>query len=217
MPTTPTAEAAIDANCVRFLDRAEAIRDRHVVTAVLELGKAALDELYGGSWERTHDRAAAQDAPLAALMARFADRMGYLGLTVDRVRAALRAYDVDRQLPPATRGKLLPSQLRALAAVPGPSDRARLALQAAAERWTQAKVVEVVAAWREANMVKGKGGRPALPAAIKAARSAARSVGELGAGAVAALAPETKAAVVSELLTLRAQLDDVLEELGVAE
>lgn len=91
---------------------------------------------------------AARDEPLAVLAQQFAERMAWLGLTLDRIRAAMRAWEVDRQLPPAARGQLLPAQLRALAVVPSPADRARLALQAVDASWTAAQTANEVGAYR---------------------------------------------------------------------
>lgn len=49
LPLASSSSAEVDARCVRFLERAETIRDNHLVAAVLDLGRAALEELYGGS------------------------------------------------------------------------------------------------------------------------------------------------------------------------
>jgi hypothetical protein len=109
---------------------------------------AALAPTGADRFQRFLDRAAARDEPLALLAERFAERMAWLGLTLDRIRAAMRAWEVDRQLPPAARGQLLPTQLRALAVVPSPADRARLALQAVDDGWTAAQTADEVGAYR---------------------------------------------------------------------
>ncbi|MFZ4580773.1 MAG: hypothetical protein ACOYOB_20520, partial [Myxococcota bacterium] len=75
--------ADLDTRCSRFLDRADQLRQQHVIAAVLELGAAAVDELYDGDIERAHDRTAAKDEPLAVLVERFGPRLDYLGLTID--------------------------------------------------------------------------------------------------------------------------------------
>ncbi len=205
---------ALDARCVRFLDRAEAIRDQHLVAAVLDLGRAALEELYDGSWERASDRAAARDEPLAVLVQRHGDRLDWLGLSLDQIRTALRAYRVDRQLPPASKGKLPPASLRALAGVPEPEAMVRLANQAAAERWTTLQTVAAVAAWREDAGVRSKGGRPALPAPVKVARKLGKAVDDLVPGELAALDAAQRAEVRGRLVALQARLAECLEAVG---
>jgi hypothetical protein len=165
--------------CQRFLDRAEQIRHDHVIAGVLALGEAAIQELYDGDIARSHDRAAARDEPLALLAEQYAERLTWLGLSVDRIRTAMRAWEVDRQLPPAAKGQLLPSQLRVLSVVPSPADRARLALQALDGAWTTAQTAEQVGTYRQETGLAAKGGRVPQAAAVKLAAAAQRSLARL--------------------------------------
>jgi hypothetical protein len=209
MPESPLVHADDHPNddpCVRFLDRAEAIRDRHLIAAVIDLGRAALEELYGGSWERASDRSAARDEPLSALVERHGERLDWLGLSIDQIRTALRAYRVDRQLPPVSKGKLLPVSLRALAGVAEPEAMVRLANQAATERWTTQQTLDAVAAWREQAGVRSKGGRPPLPGAVKAVRKIVKASVALAPDDVAALDEAGRAEVRVKLVALQAQV-----------
>ncbi|MFZ4580784.1 MAG: hypothetical protein ACOYOB_20575 [Myxococcota bacterium] len=151
---------------------------------------------------------------LAVLRERFEPRLDDLGLSIDRIRTAIRAHDVNRQLPPTAKDRLLPSQLRAFAVVPFPADRARMASQAVAESWTAAQTEEQVAAYRLEAGVKGKGGRPPLPVPLKAAYAATRNLAKLGEiGAVATLAPEAKDELREELARVKATVEAWLARL----
>lgn len=164
----------------RFLDRAERIRREHVIAGALELGKAAIDELFDGNLERARDRHTAQDHPLAELLARHAARMEFLRLTVDQIRTAITAYEVNLTLPPDAQGELHASQLRTLASVPSPADRARLASRAVTENWTVETTEQAVADFKRVEGIGGKGGRKPLPMAAKAVAAAHRSLEKLG-------------------------------------
>ena len=202
-----------DARCVRFLERAEQIRDAHVIAAVISLGRAALEELFDGSWERALDRSAAQTDSLSSLMSRHAVQLDYLGISLDQIRTALRAYQVDRQLPPKSMGKLLPGALRALSVVPDPEVRTQLANQAVAQHWTVEQTQAEVASWRQGAGLKGKGGRPPLPVALKALRKVARSVETLEDGDFELLDDEGRLMARNELLELRGRVDGWLSGL----
>lgn len=204
----------LDARCNRFLDRAERIRNQHVIAAVTELGEAAVEELYDGDMERAHERGPAQDEPLLVLTKRFAARMGFIGLTVDQVRTAIRAYDIDRQLPPVSRGCLLPTQLRALAVIPSPSDRALLANQAVAEEWTVEQIQQQVADYRRRSGLKGKGGRPPTPVPLKLVQAAARGLDKLGEpAALAGLSDQAREAMRQEMVRVKASAEAWLAKL----
>ena len=170
-----------DDRCQSFLDRADQIRHNHVIAAVIELGAAAVDEFYDGEVARSYVRGPAADEPLAVLVERYGQRMEYLGLTVDKVRTAIRAWDVDRQLPPPSQGRLLPSQLRALAVIPSPADRARLANLAVAQGWSNQQTAAQVAGFRQENGLVGKGGRQPKAAQVRASNAALRELSRLGA------------------------------------
>lgn len=206
MPHDPAALAPTDADRFqRFLDRAEQIRHDHMIAGVLALGRAAVEELYDGEVARIHDRAAARDEPLAVLAQQFAERMAWLGLNLDRIRAAIRAWEVDRQLPPAAQGQLLPTQLRALAVVPSPADRARLALKAVDASWTAAQTADEVGAYRLRTGLVGKGGRKPQPAVLKQAAAAHRKLEQLGEPEqLAELALAQRVALRQELRAIKA-------------
>ena len=140
--------------------------------------------------------------------------MDWLGLSVDQIRTALRVYSVDRQLPPASKGLLLPMQLRALAGVGDPSDCIALANQAARERWTLEQTQTQVAQWRAGAGVRSKGGRKPLPPSVKAVRAAARSVTVLQGLDVGALQSDARA---STLVELRALLAAVQTQIAAVE
>jgi hypothetical protein len=181
----------------RFLDRAELIRREHVIAGALELGKAAIDELFDGNLERARDRQMAQDHPLAELLALHADRLAFLRLTVDQIRTAMTAYEVNLSLPPTAQGGLQASQLRTLASVPSSADRARLANRAVSENWTVETTEQAVADFKRAEGISGKGGRKPLPMAAKAVAAAHRSLEKLGEPTGA---PELLPSVRSKLL-----------------
>lgn len=208
------AVAQLDDRCRRFLERAESIRERHVVAAVVDLGKAALEELYEGSWERASGRGAAHEEPLAALVERHAERMEWIGLSVEQVRTALRAYRVNQQLPESSKGKLLVGSLRALAAIPDPEAMVRLANRAAEEQWSTRQTIDAVASWRERAGVRSKGGRPRLPAAVKAVRRLDKYANELAEVDVGELDDRRRDEVRASLEALRARVAVLLEALG---
>jgi hypothetical protein len=178
------ASVTLEDACSRFLARAEAIRMRHVIAGTLELGKAAIDELFGGDPTRVHDRAAARQDPLAVLLARHADHLAFLGLSLDGIRTAMTAWEINATLPPQTQGRLTSTQLRVLAVIPGP-DRTVLAVQAAQEAWSLAQTRAQVGQFRQDQGLVGKGGRPPLSAEIKGVRAAQRGLAALGDPAVA--------------------------------
>ncbi len=175
-----TLHRTLDDRCQAFLDRAEQIRKNHTIAAVLELGEAAVREFYDGDVSRSYLRGQAVEEPLAALVERHAQRMAYVGLTIDQVRSAIRAWDVNRQLPPTSQGQLGSSQLRALAAIPSSADRAALANQAVDERWTSHETEAQVATFRQTSGLAGKGGRKPTAAEVKASSAAVRELGRLG-------------------------------------
>ncbi len=180
LTTAPLDVPASADACTRFLDRAEDIRRRHTIAAVLELGRAAVQELYAGDLARFRDRAFAQGEPLAELMAHHGERMQFLGLTPDKLRAAIGAYDTDLQLPPQVRGCLNPSQLRTLGSIPSPVDRAMLAVQAADDRWTSEQTEQAVASYRIENGLQGKGGPKPRAPELKHAEAASRKLAAVG-------------------------------------
>jgi hypothetical protein len=188
----------------RFLDRAELIRREHVIAGALELGKAAIDELFDGNLERARDRQMAQDHPLAELLATHAARMEFLRLTVDQIRTAITAYEVNLTLPPGAQGELHASQLRTLASVPSSSDRARLASRAVAENWTVETTEQAVADFKRAEGISGKGGRKPLPMAAKAVAAAHRSLEKLGEPTGAAeLLPSVRSKLLADLTQIQ--------------
>jgi hypothetical protein len=175
-----SSQQSQDSRLQRFLDRAEQIRRDHVITGALELGKAAVDELFDGDLGRARDRQMAQDHPLAELLAHHADRLAFLRLTVDQIRTAMTAYEVNLSLPPTAQGGLQASQLRTLASVPSSADRARLANRAVSENWTVEATEQAVADFKRTQGIAGKGGRKPLPLAVKAIAAAQRNLQRLG-------------------------------------
>ena len=152
----------------------------HLIAGVLALGQAAVDELYAGDLTATRDRAAAYDAPLRLLLDQYGDRLAFLGVSVDQVRAAIRAWDINQSLPRDVQGLLTPSHLRALAVVPSVADRAELAVRALEQTWTVDKTEAEVAQFRLRHGLVGKGGRPPLPQVVKHASAVQRAVKALG-------------------------------------
>lgn len=178
-PGTPPPLDLAD-RCQRFVDRVEQIRTQHLIAGVLALGQAAVDELYAGDLAATRDRAAAYEAPLRLLLDHYGDRLAFLGVTVDQVRAAIRAWEVNLSLPRDVQGQLTPSHLRALAVVPTVADRAELAVRALEQTWTVDKTEAEVAQFRLRHGLVGKGGRPPLPEAVKRAGALQRAAKALG-------------------------------------
>lgn len=149
------------------------------------------------------------------MVERHTDRLDWLGLSVDQIRTALRAYRVDRQLPEASKGRLLPVALRALAGVAEPEAMVRIANQAAEERWTTQQTIDAVAAWRQDAGIRSNGGRPPLAAPIKVVRKIGKASAELVPDEVAALCAEEQAEVRKQLLALQARVEACLAVVGV--
>ena len=178
-PGTPPPLDLAD-RCQRFVARVEQIRTQHLIAGVLALGQAAVDELYAGDLAATRDRTAAFDTPLRLLLDQYGERLAFLGVTVDQVRAAIRAWDINLSLPHGVQGQLTPSHLRALAVVPSVADRAELAVRALEQTWTVDKTEAEVAQFRLRHGLGGKGGRPPLPAVVKRAGALQRAAKALG-------------------------------------
>ena len=177
--THPPSTVAIEDACERFLIRAQAIRIHHVIAGALELGQAAVEELYGGDPDLIHDRSAARKDPMAVLVARHADQLNFLGLNVERIRTAMTAWEVNSTLPPAAQGRLTSTQLRVLSVIPSP-DRPALALQAVQDAWSIGETRAQIGQFRLEQGLVGKGGRPPLPQELKGIRAAQRELEALG-------------------------------------
>ncbi len=166
--------------CESFLARVETIRTQHLIAGVLALGRAAVEELYAGDLAATRDRSAAQDAPLRLLLEQHGDRLAFLGVSLDQVRAAIRAWDINLSLPRAIQGQLSPSHLKALAVVGSVADRAQLAVRAVDQSWSLDRTEVEVSQFRHEHGLLGKGGRPPLHATVKQAGAVGRAVKALG-------------------------------------
>jgi len=213
-PGTPPPLDLAD-RCQRFVDRVEQIRTQHLIAGVLALGQAAVDELYAGDLAATRDRAAAYEAPLRLLLDQHGERLAFLGVTVEQVRAAIRAWDVNLSLPRDVQGQLTPSHLRALAVVGSVADRAELAVRALEQTWTVDKTEDEVAEFRQRHGLVGKGGRPPLPVAVKRVGAVQRAVKALGKKPeLKDLDDKARGRLRKDLLAARVVLDAWLAGLG---
>lgn len=200
--------------CEKFLDRAERIRIHHVIAGVLQLGQAAVEELYSGNMNLVHDRSASQDAPLHALMHKHAHRLKFLGITVDQVRSSMRAYETNLALPSDVQGKLSPSHLRALAPIASIPDRTELAIHALEHTWSVEQTEAHVNNFRHKHGLIGKGGRKPVLVQLKVAAAASRGLAKLGDPATAdGLSDSTRAALKVELDGMKATVDAWLARL----
>lgn len=200
--------------CEKFLHRAERIRIHHVIAGVLQLGQAAVEELYSGDMNSVHDRSLSQDAPLHALMSKHAHRLKFLGITVVHVRAAMRAYETNLNLPTDVQGKLSPSHLRALAPIASIPDRTELAIHALEKTWSVEQTEAHVNTFRHKHGLIGKGGRKPVLVQLKIAAAAARGLAKLGDPATAdGLSDAAKATLKAELGGVKAMVDAWLARL----
>jgi len=210
IPDAPTLQE----RCEKFLHRAERIRIHHVIAGVLQLGQAAVEELYSGDMNLVHDRSASQDAPLHALMHKHSHRLKFLGITVEQVRASMRAYETNLALPTDVRGKLSPSHLRALAPIASIPDRTALAIHALEHTWSVEQTEAHVNSFRHKHGLIGKGGRKPVLVQLKIAAAASRGLAKLGDPATAdALSASAKAELKAQLGGMKTTVDAWLARL----
>lgn len=170
--------AHLDARLNRFVQRAEGIRVHHQNVGVLQVGEAALQEIFEGSLQRFHDRSAAQQMPLHRLLELHGRRLAFIGLDDKRIRAAIGAYEVNLRLPGHLAGRLSPGHLNNLAALPAPA-LAELAERALRDHWTTRETSGRVAAYRSEHGLKGHGGPKPKPAAVRQGAALQRAAADL--------------------------------------
>ncbi|MBI5609169.1 MAG: hypothetical protein HY902_09835, partial [Deltaproteobacteria bacterium] len=142
------------------------------------------------------------------LLEEHGERLAYLGVTVDQVRAAIRAWDINLSLPRDLQGQLSPSHLRVLSVVRELPDRAELAVRAVEQQWPLERIAQEVGEFRREHGLIGKGGRPPLPAVVKQAGAVGRAVKALGKKPqLKGLDDKARAALRKDLEAARAQLD----------
>ena len=128
---------------------------------------------FGGDATKLSQRGRAKASGYAALCEREDLEMG--AATLQRlVRIGLQV----KALPPELGTALTPGQHRALLVVAEPEHKVELAKAALAEHWTAERLEEVIAAEK----VEGakRGGRPAVPAVIKAISALRKAVAAFG-------------------------------------
>ena len=151
---------------------------------------------------------------------RTAAELGEIGLEAKTLLAYARVFAVYRQMPPPVQQALNPSHYVELQRLSAPVDRTELALRAGREGWSVRQLRGEVDAWRASNLAPSHaGGRPPLPAAVKAWGAAARSVARLGAdaGELASLTGPQRAAVLGHLQALEREIAAVRAQLELGD
>ncbi len=205
MSLAEPAVAPLDSPAQILLERLRNLHRQVFLAWSLAVGRTVVDVLYDGSLERYHDPSRSKDDPLGRLLVDHHAELTELSLSEASIRRYVRAYEVHRLLPRDTAERLLLMHLLALAPLPAPGERARLALQAAQDGWSAEELAARVTA-----LLVGSGappqGRPRKSPGMKAAAAVGRRLADLE----ALLPADVEALPLGERVAVRRELEDVL-------
>ncbi len=209
--TDPALTAAFDATLghLRHLNRTA------FLTYALEVGRYLIATWFDDDLKVYRDRRSPHHGAFESLLRERREALADLNLSAYTLRNYMLANAVWRELPESVRTRLDLTHLHLLATIPDSITRARLAHEAAEQRWPTRELDRAIEAERAPPPGSPPRGRPKLPPPVKAWRrvvTAARDAQDLHAG-LGQLTPAQRTALRGELTAALSQLQGALAAL----